>query len=111
MLHVVGESGGVSTALTDENYWADKPRWSPDGRTIYFVYNGDSYFLNIWGVRFDPEQGKAIGQPFRVTSFSSPNKMVSTQLSYAEISLSKNQLAVPITEASGNIWVLENVAP
>jgi hypothetical protein len=44
-----------------------------------------------------------------VTTFESPGRMISPQLTQREISLNKNQLALPITEVSGNILVLGNV--
>ncbi|HEV7377824.1 MAG TPA: protein kinase [Pyrinomonadaceae bacterium] len=109
VLYVVPSSGGTPVRITGENTWCDWPRWSPDGKTIYFVSNYNSSFLNVWGIHFDPAQGHAAGDPFRVTTFESPGRMISPQLAQREMSLNKNQLALPITEVSGNIWVLGNV--
>lgn len=111
VLYVVSVTGGAPIRVTEEGLWADKPRWSPDGSSIYFIYNRDSYFLNIWSIRFDPFQGKPRGEPLRVTKLSSPGKMVATVLSALDISLNENRLALPITEASGNIWMIENLEP
>jgi Tol biopolymer transport system component len=36
-LYVVPASGGPWTRITDGRHWDDKPRWSPDGKSIYFV--------------------------------------------------------------------------
>jgi len=33
-----------STQYSDGKYWEDKPRWSPDGRTIYFVSNRTGFY-------------------------------------------------------------------
>ena len=63
----------------------------------------------MWGIRFDPQQGKPVGEPFRVTSFDSPGKMVWAKLEESEITLSANRLVLPITEVTGNIWVLDGV--
>jgi serine/threonine protein kinase/sugar lactone lactonase YvrE len=109
ILYVVPSSSGTPVRITGENTWCDWPRWSTDGKTIYFVSNYNSSFLNVWGIHFDPEQGRAVGDPFRVTAFESPGRMIAPQLTQREISLDKTQLALPITEVSGNIWVLENV--
>ena len=55
--------------MTDGESWDDKPRWSPDGRLIYFVA-GRGGFFNVWGVGFlDAAKGKPVGKPFAVTSF------------------------------------------
>jgi WD40 repeat protein len=55
--------------------WDDKPRWSPDGRTIYFL-SGRGGFFNVWGIHFDPDAGEPVGQPFQVSKFESPRLMV-----------------------------------
>jgi serine/threonine protein kinase/Tol biopolymer transport system component len=115
VLYVANSSGGAMIRVTSENAWADKPRWSPDGKTIYFVYNRDvtynreSYFINVWGIRFDPVEGKPVGDPFRVTMLNTPSKMVGTPLSSLDITLDENWLALPITEVSGYISVIENL--
>jgi serine/threonine protein kinase/sugar lactone lactonase YvrE len=109
VLYVVPSSGGTPVRITGEDTWCDWPRWSTDGKTIYFVSNYNSSFLNVWGIHFDREQGRAVGDPFRVTTFESPGRMISPRLAQMEMSLNKNQLALPITDVSGNIWVLGNV--
>jgi len=61
-LYVTPASGGPWTQITQSKHWDDKPRWSPDGKTIYFV-SGRGGFFNVWGIRFDPAKGKAVGDP------------------------------------------------
>jgi len=36
-LYVVPVAGGPWTLISKRKPWDDKPRWSPDGKTIYFV--------------------------------------------------------------------------
>lgn len=67
-IYVVPASGGDWIRITEGSYWDDKPRWSPDGRTIYFVSNRTGFF-NVWGIRFNPANGEPAGDPFRVTDF------------------------------------------
>ena len=111
VIYVVPSSGGVTppARITAEDSWCDWPRWSSDGKTIYFVSNYKSNFLNVWGIHFDPAKGVAVGDPFRVTNFESPGQMVSTKIAFTEMAISKNRLALPITDVSGNIWMLDNV--
>jgi Tol biopolymer transport system component len=61
--------------ITDSKQWDDKPRWSPDGRTTYFVSRRGGFF-NVWGIHFDLDAGKTVGQPFQVPKFESPRLMV-----------------------------------
>ncbi|MDT4967770.1 MAG: eukaryotic-like serine/threonine-protein kinase [Acidobacteriota bacterium] len=109
VLYVVAATGGTPIRITGEDIWCDWPRWSIDGKTILFVSNHNSSFLNVWGIHFDPEIGSAVDKPFQVTSFESPGRMISPRLDWREMSLNKTQLALPITELSGNISMLENL--
>jgi serine/threonine protein kinase/Tol biopolymer transport system component len=107
--YVLPAAGAEWRRITEGKYWDDSPRWSPDGRTIYFV-SGRSGFFNVWGMRFDPTSGKPVGDAFRVTAFESPGQMMSPRLvQLIGISLAADRLVLPITEVSGSIWVLENV--
>ena len=74
-IYVVPVEGGPWTRITAEEHWDDKPRWSPDGKTIYFI-SGVGGFFNIWGIHFDPSKGKRVGEPFRVSEFERPALMI-----------------------------------
>jgi Tol biopolymer transport system component len=108
-VYVVPASGGPWVQITEGKYWDDKPRWSPDGRAIYFVSNRTGFY-NVWGIRFDRTSGKPTGEPFRVTNFQSPSQMISPVLASMEMSLTNDRLVIDITQVSGNIWMLENIA-
>jgi Tol biopolymer transport system component/DNA-binding winged helix-turn-helix (wHTH) protein len=88
--------------------WADKPRWSPDGRTIYFLW-GQGSSLDVWGIRFDPETGKTLGDPFRVTTLDDPALTIPGYVADIEISVTGKSLALTLGQLSGGIWVLDNV--
>lgn len=107
-LCIVPVSGGPWTRVTDGQFWDDKPRWSPDGKTIFFV-SSRTGFLNVWGIRFDPEQGRAQGLPFQVTSFGSPKLMVADDMSWQCISVSQDRLVLSMMETSGSLWALHDV--
>jgi Tol biopolymer transport system component/DNA-binding winged helix-turn-helix (wHTH) protein len=107
-LYVVPASGGPWTRITDGRHWDDKPRWSPDGRTIYFV-SGPGGFFNIWGIRFDPDAGKPVGQPFQISTFDSPRLMILRSIPFVGLSFTQNKLVLTMAEESGSIWVLDNV--
>ena len=107
-LYTVPASGGRWTRITDGKHWDDKPRWSPDGKTIYFV-TGRGGFFNVWGIHFDPDAGKPVGQPFQVSKFESPRLMVPRWIPTVGLSLTQDKLVMTMAEESGSIWVLDNV--
>ena len=107
-LFVVPLEGGPWTRITEGKHWDDKPLWSPDGKTIYFV-SGIGGFFNLWGVHFDPAKGKPIGEPFRISSFERPSLMVPIRMGRVSLSLNEDKLILTMEEVSGGIWVLDNV--
>jgi Tol biopolymer transport system component/DNA-binding winged helix-turn-helix (wHTH) protein len=107
-IYVMSAEGGQWTPVSEGTFWDDKPRWSPDGRTLYFVSNR-SGFLNVWGRRFDPQTGKPSGDPFRVTSLENPSERVSSPITTMELAIAPNHIILPIVEAAGSVWVLENI--
>ena len=107
-IYVVPASGGSWIPISEGQFWDDKPRWSADGKTIYFVSNRTGFF-NVWKVRFDPESGKPLDQPTRVTDFESSTQMIMPHIVPMEMVLTRDQLVLPIMETSGGIWILENI--
>lgn len=107
-LYVMRATGGSWIPIVNDSNWADKPRWSPDGKTIYFLWSRGSFF-NVWAIHFDPETGKAVGKPFQVTSHDSPSRMIPRDMAHVEISVSQKSLVTTLEQVSGGIWVLDNV--
>jgi Tol biopolymer transport system component/DNA-binding winged helix-turn-helix (wHTH) protein len=105
---VVPASGGEWRRITEAKYFDDKPRWSPDGQRLYFVSNRTGFF-NVWGIDFDPASGQPKGEPFRLTNFESPARMILPDVGPMEMALAADHIILPIMEVSGGIWILENV--
>jgi len=95
------------TFLTGDDEWYDKPRWSTDGRTIYYVARHDGV-LNVWGMDFDSTRGVAVGEPFQVTHFDGVTQILPNVV-LLELGISDHQLAIPMIQPAGGIWMLENV--
>ena len=110
---VIGSKDGRWAEPQAESAWRyldedlspkDKPRWSWDGRVLYFT-SARGGLLNVWAVDFDPGSG-VIGTPFRVTSFDGPGEQIPTELGALEIGVARGQLAVPTLHPTGAIWLL-----
>jgi len=108
-LYVMAATGGAWIRITDGKHLVLTPRWSPDGKTIYFV-SGRSDFFNVWGIRFDPTKGKPVGHPFSVTELNSLSLMVPRQITGSVgLSLTQDRLVLPLAQESGGIWMLDGI--
>jgi Tol biopolymer transport system component len=106
IIYVAPIAGGSWIAITTGDFWDDKARWSPDGRTIYYASLRNGFF-NIWARRFDLEQGQPIGEPFRVTEFEGLEHSIYPDVGRLHIAVSNDRLTVPMTDVSATVWVLE----
>jgi hypothetical protein len=93
--------------VTDGKQRVDKPRFSPDGRLIYFTVDRTAS-RSIHAVRFDPEAGRPVGEPFLVYDFPSPRlSMFPIDLGALEISVAQDKLVTMLAESNWNIWMTD----
>jgi Tol biopolymer transport system component len=99
------EQGRDWIPITRESEWADRPRWSGDGKTIFYLSNRDG-FRCLWGQRFDPALGKVTGPPFAVTHYHNPRISPDRvrQRSF-NISVSGNSIFLNLGEEAESIWI------
>jgi Tol biopolymer transport system component len=107
-IYAMASAGGPLIRITDGKHWDDKPRWSPDGRVIYFLSERHGFF-NVWGVHFDPMKGKPVGDPFQVTALDNPSLILAKSMTSVGLSVTKERLVVTVAQVSGSIWVLDSV--
>jgi Tol biopolymer transport system component len=107
-IYAIAAAGGPWIRITNGKQWDDKPVWSLDGRSIYFVSRRHGFF-NVMGIRFDPNKGRPVGDTFPVTSFDSPNLMIPSFVQNTELSLTQDRLTVTVAQTSGSVWMLDNV--
>ena len=100
VLNVLPSSGGPWTQVTEEQ-WADKPRWSPNGKIIYFLSNRKTAFFNVYGIHFNPSTGKSVGETFQVTRLRNPSFMILPDIYAMDFSLSETRLVFPIFRSVG----------
>jgi hypothetical protein len=87
----------------------DKPRWAPDGRTLYFLSPRPTSYFNLWAIRFDPERGTPIDQPFALSQFDTPSLVISPDMVGSELGVSSRHAVLNVTAVSGSIWMIDNV--
>ena len=107
-VYVIPSAGGAWRAITDGSAFDDKPRWGPDGRVLYYVSDRDGV-KNVWARRFDDTTGNPVGDPFPVTSFRSPQFLISPQAVQMDIAITATHLMIPMSESRGDIWMLDNI--
>lgn len=96
------------TRVAADHPWPDKPRWSPDGRRLYFLSRAANGFYQLWGVRVDSTRGAASGKPFQLTHFDSPRWFIDQSYSSCEIGIAAGRLVLPMQTTRGSIWLLSN---
>jgi hypothetical protein len=85
----------------------NKPRWAPDGNSIYFTSTRDG-FACIWAIRLDPATKRPVGKPSEVRHFHNMRLSMSfAPLAAYELSVARDKLVFELTEITGNIWMLE----
>ncbi|HEY8549673.1 MAG TPA: hypothetical protein VIL35_06950 [Vicinamibacterales bacterium] len=91
-------------ALTGGEHWDDKPRWSPDGNTIYFVSLRDGFWC-LWAQRLHPATRQPVGPARPVQHFHDARlSMNNTGFVGLETSLAHDRIVINLGELSGDIW-------
>ena len=110
----VAPAGGAPAAkwirIAADHMLTATPEWAPDGRMLYFLSRYSGTFYNLWGVRFDAEQGGPVGAPFMITRFNSASQMISpTTIGDIDTGISAGRALLTLATKTGSIWMLDNV--
>jgi len=93
--------------ITNGNSWDDRPRWSPDGNSIYFYSRCDGYGC-IWKLNLDRNTKKPIGPPSAVHHFHNARiSLMHMSLSRMGISAAQDKLIFNLVENTGNLWMMQ----
>jgi Tol biopolymer transport system component len=104
-IYVAPAQGGPWLPVTDGAAPAGTPRFSPDGRLVYFTLDRGGA-RTIQAVRFDPRSGQPLGQPFSVFAPRSPRLsllLVSPQA--LQIAVARDKLVTILCESASTIWM------
>jgi serine/threonine protein kinase/Tol biopolymer transport system component len=87
----------------------DKPRWSHDGRSLYFIGRRARSYFHLFRIGFDPASGRFVGAPVQLSDFSRPDLEISPEVGTTEVSVTAKQVFLTMRSTSGSIWMLDNV--
>lgn len=89
------------------SHWDDKPRWSPDGKLLYFLSDRDGNFC-LWAQHLDGNTKRPIGAPFPLYHFhNSRFAMINVGTAALEIDVARDKLVMGVGELTGNVWGLK----
>ena len=111
-LGVIAASGaarGEWTPIAADHDWPDKPRWSPDGKTLYFLSKKPAGRFNVWAVHMDPVHGGQVGEPRQITHFDGTGVTIHPDPGNSEMDVAGRSLAVTTRDVTGSIWMLSGV--
>ena len=91
--------------IPDKGISVEHPRWSGDGRTIFYSSNSDG-FTCIYGQAFSPERGEVVGKPFSVAHFHNQRASIDNVFPRARtLSVDGNSVYFNLGEQSSTIWI------
>lgn len=94
---------GDLVPITDPAHDAILPRWSGDGKTVYYISDQDRS-LCIWAQKF--ESGKPVGEPLEVQHFARMEFSLDTiSRRSLNMSVAGNEIYVNIAQINSSIWI------
>jgi hypothetical protein len=98
--------------VTDGSAMDRNAAWSPDGSTLYFLSERDS-FRCIWAQRLEPKTLRPAGAPFAVAHFHNAvrNLMNIDGTGPVSLTVAPDKLVFSLGEQTGNIWMASLPAP
>jgi Tol biopolymer transport system component len=96
---------GKQIPITQASESSDRPRWSGDGKTIFYVSTRDG-FSCLWGQTFSPEAGETTGPPFAVMHYHNRRNSIDVVAPRAfNLSVAGDSIYFNLGESSSSIWI------
>jgi hypothetical protein len=90
--------------IAGRNTWVGAPRWSPNGRTLYYLSDRDD-FTCVWAQPLDPDIKEPVGDPFPVAhAHASSMKMAPIQRGAWTLEVGSGRLVFNASEMIGNVY-------
>ena len=90
--------------ISEASVWSDRPKWSADGKTVFFLSTRDG-FSCIWGEHFDPRAGHIVGPPFAVMHYHnlrlSPARIAPQ---WFDLSVAGDSIYLNVGEETASLW-------
>jgi DNA-binding winged helix-turn-helix (wHTH) protein/Tol biopolymer transport system component len=98
-------------AVTDGQYDDDKPQFSPDGNTVYFLSAARDGYLCIWSQRLDPVTKRPVGVPIGYEHFHSLAQRELSPYSHviwsSDLTVARDKMMVNLPQFGGEIWMTQ----
>jgi Tol biopolymer transport system component len=99
-----GQTVGDWIPVTRELEWSDWPRWSGDGKAVFFLSNRDGFYC-VWGQYFDPVTSRPRGFPFAIAHYHNPRISPERvrRMSFG-LAASGDSVFLNVGEVAGSVW-------
>jgi Tol biopolymer transport system component len=103
----IPKSGRIQ--ISEAGWFADKPRWSPDGNLRYYTSDLDS-FVCIYAQPLDPATQEPKGELLAIHhSHGTANSIQNVGYANLEISVATDRIVFGMSDLTGNIWMMEPI--
>jgi eukaryotic-like serine/threonine-protein kinase len=93
--------------ITDGQRLDREPRWSPDGKLLYFLSERDG-FRCLWAQPLDPATKHPAGAPFAVQHFHRTRFSIRYQdTGTVGLGIARDKIVFAMGETTGNIWMVQ----
>jgi len=98
-------------AVTDGQYNDDKPQFSPDGNTVYFLSSTRDGYICIWAQRLDPATKRPVGAPIGYEHFHSWAQRdllpYGQGISSSDLTVARDKMLVNLPQFRADIWMTQ----